>query len=123
MMYSKDIERYNNTIIIKTLDHPACVSNFLREIRDGINKGYTDFEIFADIDRVYPNACVPIAGIIDYFRRNGIVFSYDIIWIGYTKLYRKDKVMVFFREEKEGENHDRKTNEANLQRRTEEAIG
>ena len=47
----------------------------------------------------------------------------SITWIGYTKLYRKDKVMVFFREEKEGENHDRKTNEANLQRRTEEAIG
>gem|GEM_PF-6581668 len=44
-------------------------------------------------------------------------------WIGYTKLYRKDKVMVFFREEKEGENHGRKTNEANLQRGTEEAIG
>ena len=37
------------------------------------------------------------------------------IWIGYTKLYRKDKVMVFFREEREGENHDRETSETNLQ--------
>src|SRR5574344_1530985 len=54
-------------------------------------------------------------------------FTYSSIlgarWIGYTKLYRKDKVMVFLREEKEGENHDRETSKTNLQRRTEKAAG
>jgi len=31
--------------------------------------------------------------------------------------------MVFLREEKEGENHDRETSKTNLQRRTEKAAG
>jgi len=45
------------------------------------------------------------------------------VWIGYTKLYRKDKVMVFLKRRGEGGNHDPKKSRARVQRCTEESIG
>lgn len=60
------------------MNHPACVSRFLWVIKEGIKGGYEEFKIRANSETVFPNACVPIAGIIDYYKNQGIKFSYDI---------------------------------------------
>ena len=73
-----NIERENNKIKIRRMDHPSCVSDFLRAIYNGIQRGYSDFIITFEVNAVFPNACVPMAGIIDYYSRKGINISYHI---------------------------------------------
>ncbi|SHJ04712.1 protein of unknown function [Anaerovibrio lipolyticus DSM 3074] len=85
MSQQQNIHRDKNKIIITRMDHPACVSDFIRCIKDGINRGYTEFiietkNIYSEDSNsllVYPNACVPIAGIIDYYRENGFKFCFN----------------------------------------------
>lgn len=59
---------WNNTGKNKTLE-PACVSSFLLSLKEGIAAGYDNFQICWFGDQVYPNACVPIAGIIQHFKK------------------------------------------------------
>jgi hypothetical protein len=74
----RNIERTNNSIIINRMDHPSCVSDFMRSLYDGISRGFTDIKIISSEVRAFPNACVPIAGIIDYYAKNGINFTFQI---------------------------------------------
>lgn len=41
MVPQQNIYRENNKIIMTILNHPVCVSNFIRCIRDGKKKGMT----------------------------------------------------------------------------------
>lgn len=78
-MYSMPgVERTKNTITIKRLGHPKCVSDFIRCIKDCILHGYTDIYVDSIAEVIYPNACVPIAGIIQYYITQGISFSYNL---------------------------------------------
>ena len=71
------VERNENTLKISSLSSPFVVGDFIRTIYEGKKRGYKDFILdFSDVDRVYPNACVPLAGLIDYYRSNWN-FSFD----------------------------------------------
>lgn len=66
---SDTVKRDGNQLTIPTLSSPFVVGNLLRQLRQGTERGYADFTLnFTDVDAVYPNACVPIAGILDYYR-------------------------------------------------------
>ena len=74
-----NVTRKDNYIRINRMDHPSCVSSFLRTLRVGIEKGFRSFVINWDGSLVYPDACVPIAGIIAYYREYlQIDFTFEI---------------------------------------------
>lgn len=63
------VERDGNRLTIPTLGTPFVVGNLIRALYQGSERAYTDFVLdFANVDGAYPNACVPIAGILDYYR-------------------------------------------------------
>lgn len=72
------VELKENNIYIRRLDRPKCVSDFIRTMYNGISNEYNDFYIHWEGTAVYPNACVPIAGIIEYYRQKGVEFHIDI---------------------------------------------
>lgn len=67
---SATVTRDGNTIIIKQLDRLRTVSDFIRITNDAIDKrSYSS--IILDFDKVegfYPNAVVPVSGIIQYIK-------------------------------------------------------
>ena len=77
--HAPTVRRRDNVITIYRLDHPSCVSGFLWYLKSGIRKGFSKFVIKWDGELVYPDACVPIAGIIAFYRENhSIEFEYDL---------------------------------------------
>ncbi len=61
------------------MDHPACVSNFIRCIHRCIESGSKTITIYVDTKAVFPNACVPISGIIQYYKINhNVNFIFNI---------------------------------------------
>ena len=80
------IDQNEDTIFINSLDQPACVSDFICCMRKCKNLGYRHINIFANPDKVFPNACVPIAGIISYYQDNGFEFSFDKDILNYLKI-------------------------------------
>ncbi len=80
MNYNKratySVEREQNMISINHLSSAICVSDFIRVMKDGTNKGWRNFELdFSNVNSVFPNAATPIAGLISYFQQNGIEFE------------------------------------------------
>ena len=67
--FKKSAIRENNFIHITDMVHPGCVSDFLRCMKDIETLGYKEVNLLCDGTRVYPNACVPIAGIIQYYKQ------------------------------------------------------
>ena len=71
-----NVLRDSNTIYIYQMNHPHCVSDFIRVLHDGQQRGYEEFVIKSKLefpskqthDAVFPNACVPIAGILQYYQ-------------------------------------------------------
>lgn len=76
--FNSSVERDADVIYINRLNHSRVVSDFIREINDGIRKGYDNFQVdFSKIDAAFPNAVVPIAGIIEYLsKEKGITFEF-----------------------------------------------
>lgn len=71
--------RESNNITIYKMDHPSCVSAFHRAMREGLRREYTNFTIIWKGEKVFPDACVPIAGLIAYYKENcGISFNHII---------------------------------------------
>lgn len=69
----------NNAIYIYQLNHPACVSEFIRCVNICLKKGETSIEVVVKCSAVFPNACLPIAGLIQYYKDvHGVVFRFDI---------------------------------------------
>ena len=89
MNYNRDarriinVSRDENLIRIHRCDHPRCVTGFIHCIKDAIRAGHRNIRIESIADAVFPNACVPITGIIDYFQDEGIEFDIQI----YTESY------------------------------------
>lgn len=67
----------NDKIEIKRLDNPKCMYHFINCVKDRLNRGYTELKIISSTKTCYPNACVPISGIIQYYRKQGIEFFFD----------------------------------------------
>lgn len=62
--------RKQNTIYFHKLNHPKVVSEFLYELQSGLNAGYSEFGFdFKEVDLIFPNAVVPISGILEYYRK------------------------------------------------------
>ncbi len=75
---SSVVERDQDVIYIRKLNHSRVVSEFIKAINDGQKKGYDDFQInFSEIDAAFPNAVTPIAGILEYLKENRISFDFD----------------------------------------------
>ncbi|MBM6897537.1 DUF4325 domain-containing protein [Pseudoflavonifractor capillosus] len=76
----RSVTRDGNNIYIHKLNRSLCVSDFIRMMYDGLSRGYEDFHIYwnGTGTSVYPNACVPVAGIIEYYRQKGIKFHTNI---------------------------------------------
>lgn len=70
------IYRKLNRITFGDLKHPKDASDFLKAIFFGGKAGFVDFLLdFYNTNVAFPNASVPIAGIIDYHRQNGVTFE------------------------------------------------
>lgn len=70
--------REGNVITIHSLQNYNCVNSFIRALHKGYkNAGYEEFVVqFKDIQGIFPNAAVPIAGLIDFFRKeNNLVIE------------------------------------------------
>lgn len=67
----------DNTIQIKGLKHPKSVSDFIIHLDRCVQNGYRNICIKCTAMRIYPNACVPIAGIIQYYKQQGIEFNFE----------------------------------------------
>ena len=68
--------RVNSTIYITDMSLAHSVSDFLNALQSGINAGYEDFVLdFSKVTVLFPNAGVPIAGIIQYYKiEKGVEF-------------------------------------------------
>jgi hypothetical protein len=60
------------------MSQPNDVNEFLRAIQSGLDKGFEEFLLSLEgVESVYPNAIVPISGIIDYLRSKGLEFYFQ----------------------------------------------
>lgn len=75
----KRIVLHENKIYLNKLNHPACVSAFIKRIKKCIENKVTDIVIVIRRNSAFPNACLPIAGFIQYYKAQyGINFIFDI---------------------------------------------
>jgi len=62
-----------DTIKFENLVHPKDVSDFIKAVYFGKKAGFEEFNVdFSKTKTAYPNASVPIAGLIDYYNYNGV---------------------------------------------------
>ena len=76
--FSNSVKRDEDTIEIKRLDHAKAVSDFIRIMNDAVNeRGYKTLTLdFKRVQGFYPNAVVPLAGILQYFQKEkGVEFE------------------------------------------------
>lgn len=72
----KPVTRDGDVITIHSLQNADSVNYFIGCVYNGKRLGYRDFTIvFDDIHSSYPNAVVPIAGLIDFYRSIGLSFE------------------------------------------------
>lgn len=74
----ENIVRTNETITICRFNHPKCVSDFLIQLKSAIKEGYQNIVIESKTVGVFPNACVPIAGIIQHYIEEGTSISFNL---------------------------------------------
>jgi hypothetical protein len=69
-----NIKRDNDKLTLFALNHARVVSDFLIALQDGRSKGFESFSLIFDseIRGAYPNTCAPLAGIIEYYKKQGI---------------------------------------------------
>jgi len=70
------IQSRDNAVTIYALEHPRNVSDFIRVVRGIRERGYQD--VIVDVSatgRVFPNACLPIAALIQHYRTSGMEIS------------------------------------------------
>ncbi len=72
------VTRKADTITLHQISSPSCVSMFLDAVKDAVRSGYQEITICSPEEpTIFPNACVPICGIIEHYRQEGISFSFD----------------------------------------------
>lgn len=72
------VERDLDVINIFRLNRSKVVSDFISVIKDGKKKGFDNFLInLSQLDGIFPNATVPIAGLLDRYKKEGLEFEYE----------------------------------------------
>lgn len=67
------IYRELDTIQFSDLIHPKNVSDFINAVHFGKKAGFEEFNVdFSKTRTAFPNASVPIAGLIDFYNYNGV---------------------------------------------------
>lgn len=68
--HSDSITRDGNIISVKRLDHAKAVSDFIRVFNEATKKrGYASLVLdFKEVESFYPNAVVPMAGLLQYIQ-------------------------------------------------------
>lgn len=76
----KNVERENDEITLFRLNHSRVISDFIYELKDGINRGFDCFSLNFDssISGAFPNTCAPLAGLIEYYKRHGVDFDSEV---------------------------------------------
>ena len=69
-----NIQRDGNTILFHRLDHAKCASDFLRVLRNVFNKGYQEVILEGSPPIIFPNALLPICGIIEHYKNLDVSF-------------------------------------------------
>ncbi|MDD4729268.1 MAG: hypothetical protein PHN55_11035 [Dysgonamonadaceae bacterium] len=60
------------------MNHPVNVSLFLKSLYHGAKHGYSGFLIdFSGVNTAFPNVCVPIAGVIQFYQNMGFIFKFN----------------------------------------------
>lgn len=75
---TKTVESTDNRILFHRLDHPKCVTKFLKCLKSVIRNGYQEVILEGNPDAVFPNALLPICGIIEYYKSIGYSFDNHI---------------------------------------------
>jgi len=76
-MIPQSVKRDNNKIRILRMNHPKIVSDFILAVQNGKRRGYEDYSVIIDDSSLaFPNVCVPIAGIVEYWKSIGTEFNY-----------------------------------------------
>lgn len=76
MAESPYIERNRNVLHFQSLSNPFVVGNFIRAVYKGRERGFKDFVLDCGaVSGTFPNVCVPIAGLLDVYRDDGVEFS------------------------------------------------
>lgn len=71
-----NVERHDNHIVIRKMNHPAVTSDFIRCVYQAQKAGYQDLIVEVRVNGMaYPDVCAPIAGVIEYYRIQGIDFD------------------------------------------------
>lgn len=70
----KNAEVKKDVITINAMNHPSCVSEFIRCVNNCIEHKFKVISIDVKAQQFYPNACVPISGIIQYYQKKGMGF-------------------------------------------------
>lgn len=73
----KNVRRINDELHIFALNHPSAVTDFMYALHSGIGRGYQDFKIIfrPSVRGAFPNACTPMAGLIEYYTQQNISFE------------------------------------------------
>lgn len=94
--WKPNIKRENNKITLFALNHPRVVSDFITALKDGLDKGFDGFTLAFDpkIQGAFPNACAPLAGLIEYYKEHDVEFESNEIpdYIQTTRLLSPLKV-------------------------------
>ena len=70
---SDSVKRDGNVIEIKRLDRAKAVSDFIRVINEAISEYKSIIVDLSDVNGLYPNAVVPVAGILQYLQNEKAV--------------------------------------------------
>lgn len=77
---AKSVTRVGNVITMTKMNHSRCATEFVRELIRAKDAGYKNIKIsWSGTDAaIYPNACVPIASVIDFYMvEYGFSFEYN----------------------------------------------
>lgn len=71
------LSKKENAIYISQTNHPRIVSEFIKKLNSGIISGMDEFTINIECkSSSYPDVCVPIAGIVQFWKQRGINFTF-----------------------------------------------
>lgn len=75
---SGSVARNQNVLHFSNLSHPQVIGDIVSSLRELKSRAFPDAVLdFGAVDRVFPNTCAPLAGVIAYFReREDIDFSF-----------------------------------------------
>lgn len=68
----------DSNIIINQMNHPSCVTAFIRCMNLAIKRGQRQLNVLCNCERnsIFPDACLPISALIQYYQKNhGIEFN------------------------------------------------